>query len=79
MFFYLMKFAGLTDPVPLAAERLKGVVQNTNPANAGITAALLMQTHALFGLDTCRCIISSAIPEEAQHVAVMMYEYYQKL
>lgn len=51
-FIFLMKQCGASDVVvdkPLAVEKIKGVAQNTNPANAGITTSLLIQTHALFG------------------------------
>ncbi|KAL0856118.1 hypothetical protein Bca101_061271 [Brassica carinata] len=82
MFLFLLKFAGMlhgVEPASLLVERVKGIAQNTNPADAGLTAGLLMQTHALFGPDTCRCITPSVIPEEAQRAAVMLYEFYQQL
>ena len=63
----------------LVVERIKGVAQNTNPADAALTACLLIQAHALFGFDGCRSITPSVIPVEAQKAAIMVYEFHQKL
>ncbi|KAL0885408.1 hypothetical protein Bca101_009390 [Brassica carinata] len=82
MFFLLLKFSGVVEmlePAQLRVERVKGIAQNSNPADAGITAALLMQNHALFGADSFRCITPSIIREEAHRAAVMLYEFYQQL
>lgn len=82
MFFLLLKFSGVVEmiePAQLRVERVKGIAQISNPADAGITAALLMQNHALFGADSCRCITPSIIREEAHRAAVMLYEFYQQL
>ncbi|KAG2315414.1 hypothetical protein Bca52824_018536 [Brassica carinata] len=78
MFLPLLKFCGrveTADGITLSVDRIKGVPQNTNPADAGITAALLMQTHALFGADLCRCINPLVLTEESQRAAVMLYEF----
>ncbi|KAG2330735.1 hypothetical protein Bca52824_001915 [Brassica carinata] len=80
MFPYLVKHCGFIPELPhkpLLIERIKGLPQNTNPADAGITASLLIQTHALFGVDSCRCITPSVLPDEAQRAAVMVYEFHQ--
>ncbi|KAL0802057.1 hypothetical protein Bca101_057233 [Brassica carinata] len=82
MFPYLVKHCGFIPELPhkpLLIERIKGLPQNTNPADAGITASLLIQTHALFGVDSCRCITPSVLPDEAQRAAVMDYEFHQNL
>ncbi|KAF8080105.1 hypothetical protein N665_0974s0001 [Sinapis alba] len=75
MFPYLLTFCGLLEVLhnnPLRPERIKGVVQNNNSADAALTAALLMQTHALFGVETCRCITPAVINDEAHRAAVML-------
>lgn len=82
MFPHLLKRCGLLEvPVgkPLILERVKGLAQNPITADAAMTAALLIQTHALFGTDTCRCITPSILPDEAKRAAVMIYEFYAKL
>uniref|UniRef100_A0A0D3E938 Ubiquitin-like protease family profile domain-containing protein n=1 Tax=Brassica oleracea var. oleracea TaxID=109376 RepID=A0A0D3E938_BRAOL len=56
MFPYLLKFSGLlavSGNKPLCAERIKGVALNNNSPDAALTAALLIQTHALFGVEIC--------------------------
>ncbi|KAF8051981.1 hypothetical protein N665_1633s0003 [Sinapis alba] len=78
IFIHLLKFSGCItsiDGITLLVDRVEGVAQNTIPADAGLTAALLMQTHALFGADTCRCITPIVLTEEAQRDAVMIYEF----
>lgn len=78
MFLPLLNFCGrveTADGITLSVDRIKGVPENTNPADAGITAALLMQTHALFGADLCRCINPLVLTEESQRAAVMLYEF----
>ncbi|KAF8084354.1 hypothetical protein N665_0721s0011 [Sinapis alba] len=82
LFLHLLKFSGriaTVDGINLSVDRVKGVAQNTNTADAGLPAALLMQTHAMFGADTCRCITPFVLPEEAQRAAVMLYEFKQVL
>ncbi|KAH0862663.1 hypothetical protein HID58_079874 [Brassica napus] len=62
------KQCGASDVVvdkPLAVEKIKGVAQNTNPANAGITTSL--------------CITLSIIADEAQRAAIMIYKFLMKL
>ncbi|RID46158.1 hypothetical protein BRARA_I02839 [Brassica rapa] len=60
-------------------ERPKVVAQNTNPSHSALTSILLMQTHAIFGLESCRCITPTLLTEEAHRVAVMLYELHEKL
>ncbi|KAF3563376.1 hypothetical protein DY000_02015231 [Brassica cretica] len=82
MFPYLLKFCGLLEfppNKPLCVDRVKGVPQNNNSPDAALTAALLIQTHALFGVDTCRCITPAVISDEAHRAAVMLYEFHEKL
>ncbi|CDY47866.1 BnaA03g60730D [Brassica napus] len=65
--------------IGLLSERIKGVAQNNNAADSALTAALLMQTHALFGPNTCRCITPDVLGDEAHRAAVMLYEFHEKL
>ncbi|KAF3503408.1 hypothetical protein F2Q69_00044219 [Brassica cretica] len=80
MFPSLLKHCGaLVEYVDKAVvvERMKGVVKNTNPADAAITACLLIQTHALYGAEICSSITPLVIPEETQRAAVMIYEFHE--
>ncbi|KAF3514750.1 hypothetical protein F2Q69_00004024 [Brassica cretica] len=82
MFPVLLKSSGLLEipgVIGLPSERIKGVAQNNNAADSALTAALLMQTHSLFGPDTCRCITPEVIGDEAHRAAVMLYEFHEKL
>lgn len=82
MFPVLLKSSGLLEipgVIGLSSERIKGVAQNNNAADSALTAALLMQTHSLFGPDTCRCITPEVIGDEAHRAAIMLYEFHEKL
>ncbi|KAH0900597.1 hypothetical protein HID58_040100 [Brassica napus] len=82
MFPCLLKHCGcLPDylETALAVETVKGMVHNTNPAEAALTACLLMCTHALYGPESCSTITPSIIPDESQRVAVLIYEFHKKL
>lgn len=82
MFPSLLKHCGCLSEYlekPVVVESVKGVVQNTNPAEAAMTACLLIQTHALYGPETCTSISPSLIPDESQRAAVMIYEFHKKL
>ncbi|CAN7073746.1 unnamed protein product, partial [Brassica oleracea var. botrytis] len=57
----------------------KTVPQNIISADSLLTSVLLMQTHSLFGIETCRCIAPHILASEVQRVAVMLYEYHMKL
>uniref|UniRef100_A0A0D2ZS03 Ubiquitin-like protease family profile domain-containing protein n=1 Tax=Brassica oleracea var. oleracea TaxID=109376 RepID=A0A0D2ZS03_BRAOL len=83
MFPYLMKQAGWrisnSQLVPMVVERAKTVPQNIISADSSLTSVLLMQTHALSGIEACRCIAPHILASEAQRVAVLLYEYHMKL
>ncbi|CAN7108276.1 unnamed protein product [Brassica rapa subsp. narinosa] len=82
MFPCLLKHCGcLPDylETALAVETVKGMVHNTNPAEAALTACLLMCTHALYGPESCSTITPSIIHDESQRVAVLIYEFHKKL
>ncbi|KAH0910627.1 hypothetical protein HID58_033948 [Brassica napus] len=63
----------------MVVERMKGLSQNTNPADSALTACLFMQTHALFGFDVCRSLTPTVIPAEARKAAILIYEFHKKL
>ncbi|KAF2538311.1 hypothetical protein F2Q68_00020035 [Brassica cretica] len=83
MFPYLMKQAGLrisnSQLMPMVVERAKTVPQTIISADSSLMSVLLMQTHSLSGIETCRCIAPHILASEAQRVAVMLYEYHMKL
>ncbi|XP_048634864.1 uncharacterized protein LOC106447979 [Brassica napus] len=80
---YLLKHTGRISNTTayhgVVIERPKVVAQNTNPSHSALTSILLMQTHAIFGLESCRCITPTLLTEEAHRVAVMLYELHEKL
>ncbi|KAL0801809.1 hypothetical protein Bca101_056985 [Brassica carinata] len=63
----------------VVVDRPKEVQQNSNRSQSGLTSILLMQTHAMFGIDICRYITPTRLKEEAQRIAVMLYEIHEKL
>ncbi|KAL0898724.1 hypothetical protein Bca101_082685 [Brassica carinata] len=83
MFPSLLKRTGrlskARDGQGVVIDRPKIVAQNPNPAHSGLTSILLMHTHAVFGLDSCRCITPNLLAEEARRVVVMLYELHEKL
>ncbi|KAH0867911.1 hypothetical protein HID58_074933 [Brassica napus] len=83
IFLYLMKQAGWrisnSQLVPMVVERAKTVPQNIISADSSLTSVLRMQTHALSGIEACRCIAPHILASEAQRVAVLLYEYHMKL
>lgn len=82
MFPYLLKHIGNVEQPngnEMVVERMKGLLQNTNPADSALTACLLIQTHALFGFDVCRSLTPTVIPAEARKAAIMLYEFHKKL
>ncbi|KAF2538389.1 hypothetical protein F2Q68_00021220 [Brassica cretica] len=82
MFPYLLKHIGNVEQPngnEMVVERMKGLSQNTNPADSALTACLLIQTHALFGFDVCRSLTPTVIPAETRKAAIMLYEFHKKL
>uniref|UniRef100_A0A0D2ZS02 Ubiquitin-like protease family profile domain-containing protein n=1 Tax=Brassica oleracea var. oleracea TaxID=109376 RepID=A0A0D2ZS02_BRAOL len=65
--------------VPMVVERAKTVPQNIISADSSLSSVLLMQTHALSGIEACRCIAPHILASEGQRVAVLLYEYHMKL
>ncbi|KAL0702734.1 hypothetical protein Bca4012_058856 [Brassica carinata] len=61
--------------VEVVIDRPTLIHQNTNPSHLGLTSILLMQSHAMFGLDGCRCITPTLLSEEAHRIVVMLYDY----
>ncbi|CAN7099708.1 unnamed protein product [Brassica rapa subsp. narinosa] len=57
----------------------KTVPRNIISAYSLLASVLLMQTHYLSGIKTCRCIAPHILASEAQRVAVMLYEFHMKL
>ncbi|KAL0844975.1 hypothetical protein Bca101_018221 [Brassica carinata] len=83
MFPYLLKQAGGTTfcdvLTPFSIERPEGLVINYALPDSGLTAMLLLQSHALGGIEECKSISPANIAEEARRAVVMVYEYHQKL
>ncbi|KAJ4896352.1 hypothetical protein Rs2_23146 [Raphanus sativus] len=78
MFPFLLKQVGKQvvpkDGKAMAVERPRSIPQNTCPADSGAAAVLLMQAHAVAGIDVCKCINADVIGSEVERLAVMFYE-----
>lgn len=78
MFPYILRQGGrqlsAKEMKPFTIDRLRSVPQNTNMFESGITSTLLLQAHAVGGVDVCKCITSEVLETEVQRIAVMMYE-----
>ncbi|KAL0846404.1 hypothetical protein Bca101_019650 [Brassica carinata] len=75
---YLLKQGGKQivhkDARALPIERPRSIPQNTSPADSAVSAVLLLQAHAVAGVDVCKCITPEAIGSEVERLAVMFYE-----
>ncbi|KAJ4910237.1 hypothetical protein Rs2_04858 [Raphanus sativus] len=78
MFPYILRQAGkqlsAKEMKPLTVDRSRGVPQNNNMVESGITSILLIQAHAVGGIDVCQCITPEVVATEAERAAVMIYE-----
>ncbi|KAF2589091.1 hypothetical protein F2Q70_00040434 [Brassica cretica] len=55
-------------------ERPRSIPQNTSYADSAVSALLLVQAHAVAGVDLCKCITPDKIGSEVERLAVMFYE-----
>ncbi|KAL0875230.1 hypothetical protein Bca101_024935 [Brassica carinata] len=78
MFPYLLKQEGKQllhkDARAMPIERPRCIPQNTRLADSGASAILLVQAHAIAGVDVCKCITADKIDGEVERLAVMFYE-----
>ncbi|CAN7018564.1 unnamed protein product, partial [Brassica oleracea var. botrytis] len=78
MFPFLLRQAGkqiaAKDLKTLTVERPRSVPQNYSQFDSGITASLLIQAHAVGGVDVCKCITEHVLDAEVERTAVMIYE-----
>ncbi|CAN7034927.1 unnamed protein product, partial [Brassica oleracea var. botrytis] len=77
MFPFLLRQAGkqigAKDLKTLTVERPRSVPQNYSQFDYGINASLLIQAHAVGGVDVCKCITEDVLDTEVE-TAVMIYE-----
>lgn len=77
MFPYILRQAGrqltVKEMKPFTLDRPRDVPQNTNLFESAITSILLLQAHAVGGVDVCICITPEVLDTEVQQIAVMMY------
>ncbi|KAF2532417.1 hypothetical protein F2Q70_00029524 [Brassica cretica] len=75
---YLLKQAGRNmcskDLKALTVERPRNIPQNIKTTDSGITTTLLMQDHAVAGIEVCKSLTSDVLDHEAKTLAVMLYE-----
>ncbi|KAL0813247.1 hypothetical protein Bca101_069690 [Brassica carinata] len=78
---YLLVNCGGATPndiqTPLAIYRPDSLVNNFKVPNSGLTSVLLMQSHDIGGIDSCRAISPENIDREAQGAGVMLYEFHE--
>ncbi|KAF3585991.1 hypothetical protein F2Q69_00030846 [Brassica cretica] len=64
---FLPKYSGRSEAVD---GRIKGVAHNAKLVDSGLLVALLIQTLAMFGPETCTCITPFGIHEHYKKTAV---------
>lgn len=78
MFPYLLKQWGKQllhkDARAFPIERPRSIPQNTSHADSAVSALLLVQAHAVAGVNLCKCITPDKIGSEVERLAVMFYE-----
>ncbi|KAF2565565.1 hypothetical protein F2Q68_00026483 [Brassica cretica] len=78
MFPYLLKQGGKQllhkDARAFSIERPRSIPQNTFHADSAVSALLLVQAHAVAGVDVCKCITPDKIGSEVEKMAVRFYE-----
>ncbi|WZZ52814.1 hypothetical protein YC2023_052921 [Brassica napus] len=78
MFPYLLKQGGKQlmhkDARAFPIERPRSIPQNTFHAASAVSALLLVQAHAVAGVDVYKCITPDKIGSEVERLAVMFYE-----
>ncbi|KAH0879524.1 LOW QUALITY PROTEIN: hypothetical protein HID58_066918 [Brassica napus] len=55
-------------------DRPRSIPQNTTSFDLGVTSILIIQAHAVGGLEVCQCITPDVLDVEVERLAVMIYE-----
>ncbi|CDY11672.1 BnaC06g12800D [Brassica napus] len=55
-------------------DRPRSIPQNTTSFDSGVTSILIIQAHAVGGLEVCKCITPDVLDIEVERLAVMIYE-----
>ncbi|WZZ70619.1 hypothetical protein YC2023_081989 [Brassica napus] len=58
----------------LTVERPRNIPQNIKTTDSGVPTTLLMQAHAVAGIEVCKSLTSDVLDHEAKRLAVMLYE-----
>ncbi|XP_056860029.1 uncharacterized protein LOC130494600 [Raphanus sativus] len=58
----------------LSIVRPRSILQNPCLADSAVSAVLLIQAHAVAGVDVCQCITPDVIGSEVERLSVMFYE-----
>ncbi|KAJ4902008.1 Uncharacterized protein Rs2_15959 [Raphanus sativus] len=78
MFPYLLKLCrkqlAHKDGRALPIVRIRSIPQNPCPADSSVSAVLLIQAHAVAGVNVCQCITPDVIGSEVERLVVMFYE-----
>ncbi|KAL0876885.1 hypothetical protein Bca101_026590 [Brassica carinata] len=60
---------------PFSVIRCSGIPQNTTPLDAAINTVLLIKGHSASGLEGCKVITASVLPDAAKMFVIRFYEY----
>uniref|UniRef100_A0A0D3CJB0 Ubiquitin-like protease family profile domain-containing protein n=1 Tax=Brassica oleracea var. oleracea TaxID=109376 RepID=A0A0D3CJB0_BRAOL len=78
MFPYILRQAGKQisskDMKTFTIDRPRSIPQNTTSFDSGVTSILIIQAHAVGGLEVCKCITPDVLDIEVERLAVMIYE-----
>ena len=78
MFLYILRQAGKQisskDMKTFTIDRPRSIPQNTTSFDSGVTSILIIQAHAVGGLEVCKCITPDVLDVEVERLAVRIYE-----
>lgn len=75
MFPYLLKQMGRRVGCrAMSIERPRTIPQQNVTTNSGISSVLFIQSHALGGVDACKCITPDVLDTEVERLLVTLYE-----
>lgn len=78
MFPYLLKQVGIElgprDSKAMAIERPRSIPQYNAVTHSAVSSVLLIQAHAVGGLDACKCITPDVMDSQVERLVVSLYE-----
>ncbi|KAL0900238.1 hypothetical protein Bca101_084199 [Brassica carinata] len=78
MFPYLLKQMGRQfgsrEGKAMSIERPRSIPQQNVPTDSGISSVIFIQSHAVGGVDVCKCITPDVLATEVERLLVSLYE-----